>query len=278
MSCFRRVLLPALAVVIGAGTLAVAADVLSQFHLTEEDAQQAVFETVWEGRPQGFSGATSVFRALSSEARVAAVTAGAAFIRTYCESDAFRERYAAMRQSQRPVDITAKTQTDAQVDAQAAESLKALKQMQEAMKNMPPEVRKMAEAAMKEAGATGTVDQAMAESSKAVNKAKEEQKAANAKAAKKIAEHQLSQKEFDQRYPANPERYIAARLREFLDLTASVPFDAPMVSKGGKRYFADPALESKPDLWKRLYRAGKPSVDAARTAASAWLAKLEGKG
>ena len=29
------------------------------------------------------------------------------------------------------------------------------------------------------------------------------------------------------------------------------------------------------DFWKQLYRSGKPAVDAAREAATAWLAAIE---
>ncbi len=276
---FRRVLLPALAVVaIAAGTLAFAADVLSQFKLTEEEAQQDVFDTVWAGRPSAFGGAAAIFRTLPPDARPAAVTAAAAFVRTYCESDAFRERYATMRRQARPADITMKTQSDAEVDKQNAQSAQAMDQMAEAMKALPPEMRKMAEQAMKDAGGSGDLDAAMAEAKKAQKEGGATMKAANADARKKIAQHQLTQAEFDKTYPANPERFLAGRLRDFLALTASVPFDTPMRTRGGMKYFVDPELEKKPEYWKQLYRAGRPSVDAARTAATSWLAKLEGKG
>ena len=273
-----RVLLPALAgVLIAAGTLAFAADVLSQFRLTEEDAREDVFNTAWAARPSAFGAAGSIFRTLSPDARAAAVTGAAAFVRSYCESDAFREKYAAMRQANRPVDITMKTQSASDMDKQAARSDKAMADMQEAMKNMPPEMRKMAEAAMKEAGMTGTLDEQLEQSKKISKEGAAQAKAANAKASERLAQHQLSQKEFDATYPANPERFLAGRLREFLALTASVPFDAPMRTRGSTRYFVDPELEKKPEYWKQLYRAGRPSVDAARTAATAWLATLEGR-
>jgi hypothetical protein len=40
--------------------------------------------------------------------------------------------------------------------------------------------------------------------------------------------------------------------------------------------FVDRKLEGKSYAWKQLFRAGKPSVDAARTAATEWLTSLEG--
>ena len=111
---------------------------------------------------------------------------------------------------------------------------KAMAATKEAMANVPPEMRKMMEAAMAQAGAAGTdMDAQMADLQKQGSKALKEQNAAVAKADAKAAESRLNAKEFDQRYPANPDRFIAARLREFLALTATVPADAALVRRSG---------------------------------------------
>ena len=211
----RQVLLSGLAVIALAGSVAVAADILSQFRLTEEDAQTSVFETIWRGAPDGSGSAPSIFRALSPDARATAVAAAATFVRAYCESDAFRERYAAMRQAERPPDVPATTLANVDVDKQAAQTKKALDETRAALANMPPEVRKMMEAAMQEAG------QRHHEHRRAARAGGEgrgghvqKQKAAQAKASTAIAARQQSAKEFDETYPANPETFIARRLRD----------------------------------------------------------------
>jgi hypothetical protein len=273
---FRTYLMPGLiAVAVMIGSMAWAADILGQFRLTNEDAEQSVFDTLWAGSPDAFGSAPSIFRSLSPQARAAAVTAGAAFVRAYCESDAFREAYAAKRQASRPVEIQTNTAAKVDVDKQTAEMQKAMAASREAMANMPPEMKKMMEAAMAQAGAAGTdMDAQMADLQKQGAKAMKEQNAAVAKADAKAAESRLNAKEFDQRYPANPDRFVAARLREFLALTATVPAETALVRRSGSLVFADPALEAKPAYWKQLYRAGQPSVDAARDAATKWLAAL----
>jgi hypothetical protein len=266
------------AVVVTIGSIVGAADVLDQFRLTDEDAQQSVFDTLWQGTPDAFGAAPSIFRALSPQARATAVTAAAAFVRTYCESDAFREAYAARRQAARPTELPNTTAARVDVDKQTAEMQKAMAATKEAMANMPPEMKKMVEAAMAQAGGAGKdMDAQMADLQKQGAKAMKEQNVAVAKADAKAAESRLNAKEFDQRYPANPDRFIAARLREFITLTATVPADAALVRRSGSLVFADPALEAKPAYWKQLYRAGKPSVDAARDAATQWLAVLPAK-
>ena len=273
----RRSLALTIILVTAAAAFARTADVLSQFRLTRTDAEQGVFDTLWQGRPAGLDAASSVFRSLSPEARGAAVTAAAAFVRSYCESDAFRERYLAARRAQRPADVPATAVSGAEdVDRLAAEQSKALSDAQEALKNLPPEMRKMMEAAMKEAGAGEVdLDAQLAQSRKEIKASAETQKQAAAKARATIAEEQAKAAEFDRRYPANPDQYIALRLREFLDLTATVPAQTALVPRGGKMVFADPELEAKPELWKQLYRAGQPSVNAARSAATTWLATIE---
>jgi hypothetical protein len=202
------------------------------------------------------------------------VTALAAVVRTYAESNAFRERYALQRRADRPVEIKSTGATAADVDKQMSQSEQAMAQAQAALKDMPPEMRKMMEAMMKEAGGAADFDAAMAEGQKGMKEGAAKQKEAIAKTNAEAARSQQSAKAFDETYPANPEGLLARRLREFLDLTATVPDTAVLVPRGGKMVFADPVLEKKPDLWKQLYRAGKPARDAARAAAQRWLDAL----
>jgi hypothetical protein len=263
----------ALAVTIG--TLATAADVLSQFQLTGEEANEKTFDALWTGAPPELSSAASIFRGLSPDARAAAVTAAAAVARSYAESDAFRERYATQRRAGRPQEIKGTSMTAKDVDKQSADSAKALAEAQAAMKDLPPEMRKMVESMMKEAGGDANLDAMMAEGAKASREGAAAQKDAIEKTNAAAAKSQQSAKEFDAAYPANPERLVARRLREFLDYSATVPDSAVLVPRGGKMVFADPVLEKKPDYWKQLYRAGKPARDAARAAATAWLKSLD---
>lgn len=275
----RRFLMPGLAAVaVTIGSIAFAADVLTQFRLTEEDAHQSVFDSLWHGTPDGAGPAPSIFRTLAPQARATAVTAAAAFVRAYCESNTFREQYAAKRQAERPPDMPDTTAAKVDMDKQTAEMDKAMAETKAALANMPPEMRKMMEAAMKEAGAAGNdLDGQLSGLQKEMKKGAKEQKAALAETDAKLAEARLNAKQFDQTYPASPEAFIAGRLREFLALSATVPAEAALVRRSDKMVFADPALESKPEQWKQLYRAGKPSVDAARQSATAWLAAPDNK-
>jgi hypothetical protein len=53
-----------------------------------------------------------------------------------------------------------------------------------------------------------------------------------------------------------------------------VDYGAKLEPRDGMMRFVDPALERKPANWKLCYRAGRETVEAARAAATAWLAEL----
>lgn len=75
--------------------------------------------------------------------------------------------------------------------------------------------------------------------------------------------------------PATPRELVKLRLKEFLDLTADIDFDAKLVQSGKVKKFADPRLEAKSHEWKYCFRAGKETITAAREYARNWLNALK---
>ena len=67
--------------------------------------------------------------------------------------------------------------------------------------------------------------------------------------------------------PADPSVLVRTRLKEFLEESATVDFDAKLNGHA----FADPIYESKDQKWKMYYRAGKPVIEAAREEVKKWL-------
>ncbi|HTK18449.1 MAG TPA: hypothetical protein VL442_03000 [Mucilaginibacter sp.] len=67
--------------------------------------------------------------------------------------------------------------------------------------------------------------------------------------------------------PADPAELVRNRLKEFLEVSATVDFDAKLIGKT----FSDPTYESKDQKWKMYFRAGKPVIDAAREEVKKWL-------
>jgi hypothetical protein len=77
-------------------------------------------------------------------------------------------------------------------------------------------------------------------------------------------------------FPAhNPKPLLARRIKEFLEATEGIDFDAPLVSNGELKLFKNPDYEARPKAWKMGYRAGKQATEKARELARDWLKTLE---
>lgn len=243
----------------------VAANVLADLGVTE-DAARTTVDNWFCGGNIYFPGDARVFRGASDAVRAEMVTAVLTFGKAYLQSDSFAARYAEYRDANRPQAPEAAEASGSNAMAQEMEA--SIKQMQEQMKTMPPDMQKQMQEVidamrtqMKEMLDDPEQRQIMDES------ARREQEA-------KTKSYQESLREFDERYPADVNQMVAARLREFLALAGSVDFNAKLVADGSRKKFADPTLEAKPSEWKLCFRAGKPAVNAARAFAQAWLKEL----
>ena len=83
------------------------------------------------------------------------------------------------------------------------------------------------------------------------------------------------QKQFEQDFPEDLQLLIQSRLREFLDLTADIDFNAKLVSRNGRMVFENPDYESRDTNWKKCYRAGRETIEAARAFAQQWLSEIK---
>jgi len=76
---------------------------------------------------------------------------------------------------------------------------------------------------------------------------------------------------WQQMYPENPAVLIKARLKEYLDLVATVDFTAELKDVSRMKKFVNPAYEAKSLKWKAIYRAGKDVNDVAVAFVQDWL-------
>lgn len=80
---------------------------------------------------------------------------------------------------------------------------------------------------------------------------------------------------WEQEYPADCQQKVRERLQKFLDLSATVDFNAELKQVGNKKKFVNPVYESKPYDWKQIYRAGKEVIEPARQFAEQWMEELK---
>jgi hypothetical protein len=269
-----RLLIPAglVALAASAGAVAVtAADVLAQFKLTRPAAETHVFDAVWNQGLGYFGAGTRLFKTMPGDARAAAVTAGAEFAKAYTQTEDFRARYARQREANRPTPPPPAKSYKEQQAEQRAQFDKSLAEMKASAAKAAPDMRKLLE----ETAASLQAQQAAMDKDTALQAQMEQ--GHNMMAEMKQQHYLREVKEYEQGFPQNPQQLIATRLRAFLAVSATVPAQAALVERDGKLRFVDRRFEGQNDFWKQLYRAGKPAVDAAREAATRWLAELEPK-
>lgn len=72
-------------------------------------------------------------------------------------------------------------------------------------------------------------------------------------------------------YPEDPKILVKARLNEYLQLLATVDFDAKTSGSPKNQKFINPVYEKKSLKWKAIYRAGKDVNEVASAFAKEWL-------
>lgn len=248
-----------------------AQDALAQLGVSPKAASNAVVTGVTSGSVNTWA-VGRAFKAADAAVRAELASGGIAWAKAHTQSPEFASAYAKLREDRKPqapvYTDTPEEALDKQLAKQKADAQKNAEDMKKALETMPPDVRTQVEEGMKGAAAalaqmdTPEMRKIQLDGMRMERESRKTQYAADLK-------------KWEAEYPANPTPLIAKRLKAFLDLSASVNFDAKVEPRDGKLRFVDPQLERKPSDWKLLYRAGRPAVDAARAAAQAWLAELK---
>jgi len=211
-----------------------------------------------------FPGNKAAFKSASGQARAAMVQALATFGKAYVQSDAFKQKYAAYLEANRPTPPTPKS-ADGEMARQKKELEDGIKNMQENMKQMPPDQQKEMQ---------GVIDAMKAQMAQYDDPAMKQMLATSIEQENIDAKRQYEEdlKEFNDDHPTDVNILVARRLEEFVDLSETVNFDAKLDANGS---FVDRKYENQDGNWKLLYRAGRPAVDAARAFAQEWLKELK---
>jgi hypothetical protein len=248
-----------------------AQDVLAQLGVKPKAASDAVMTGVTSGSVNTWAVAKS-FKMADAAVRAELASGGIAWAKTYTQSPEFASAYAKLREERKPqapvYTDTPEEALEQQLARQKDEAQKNAEDMKKALETMPPDVRKQVEEGMK--GAAAALAQMDTPEMRKIQLDGMRMERESRK-----TQYADDLKQWEAEYPANPTPLISKRLKAFLDLSASVNFDAKVEPRDGKLRFVDPQYERKPADWKLLYRAGRPAVDAARASAQAWLAELK---
>jgi hypothetical protein len=166
------------------------------------------------------------------------------YIKNYCNSPEFKDKYEAYRQSQKP----SVPQMSEEEKAYQREAIAQQEEMfsPEVLEVLPPEARAEALRSLEDMKANVNGE---------------------------LSSGQIAS--WEEEVPADPNVAIKKGLKKFLEESKDVDYTAATYMKGNRQLFTDPLYEAKPGQWKACYRAGRDVSEAGRDFAKEWLAELE---
>jgi hypothetical protein len=241
-------------------------DYLSDLKCTKEDVQHYIENSIGGG----YLSYPGDARLIPAAKRAAIVRAAGEFAKTYVKTDAFKSWYAEYRDQHKPT-MPEELKSAADNRSEQVDSLKkSLAEMEKAYKEAPAGAKEIFRQNIE------TTKQMLKEFGKA-NPQQDQQMDQYAKQANEQSRKEYNDKvaQWEKEFPAGNYRpLLKKRLKEFLDASAGVDFNATLVAKGKKKAFANPDYENKDGDWKRCFRAGKEATEAARAFAQQWLKEL----
>lgn len=260
----RRVVVFTVALVLIAGLGMLAADVFQTYRLDKQGWDDSFMSAVaanWFNPYQ----IPKALKALPPAERVAVVYALGSAYKAFFETPAFKEAYRKRYEASLPDELKPPRTAKEIADGLRAEQAKAIKDIDESTKSVPPEMRKQMEAAATQMKAALKQQEAMIDEMSAQIAQQEKQRYEAAK----------NRPPDPDATPADPRVALKRSLKSFLDATAGVDYAAPLKPGGGLKVFVNATYEQKPREWKMCYRAGKDTCEAARAFATNWLAELK---
>jgi len=255
-----------LTVLVLTGAVALAQNVLAQLGQTEASAREYIITEFGESNERGSLLIVPAYQAydkLSPAARGQVTTGLYAWTKAYVNSAAFKKAYADKRTESTPQPRlhpgTVDQELKAELDSRRAEFEKGAKDLIAAgQKEFVDSTRKLMDDP-----ATASTARTEIEETRAKDK----------------ADYDRAMEAWRREFPADPMIVVARHLREFLAATPDVDFaaKATKVIEAGSFYvyeFDNPAYNQKPWQWRWSYSFGPEALNAARTAAAAWVKEI----
>jgi hypothetical protein len=256
------------------------ADVFSDLNTTKVQAQEDIISSISNGYLNYPSACAKI--ALASRASIVQIVGN--FAKSYSKTDDFKKRYAEWWKNQEPKKPETPEERIAKesADMQGNSNDNGQKEMVDNMKKLISDTKDVNLKKQYEDALKGIVEmQAQMKKQLESPEYKEQMKQVKESALKIYTdEYKTQMEEYNNNFAnwkaiQNPSILIKKRLKDFLELSASVDFNAQLKNEQyGKKQFVNEDYQQKDDNWKRCFRAGKPAVDASRAIAQDWLKEL----
>ena len=255
-------------------------DILKELGLDKEMAEDYISGNFFSGSIQIYK--TDQMLALSPSKRASLVKAIGDYIRAYVESSAFADKFEEEKRSFLGLDALEEGLSKAEMIEQFLQQLKSDEvEVTNALKTASGSKKAELETALKQIKEAQVAlnDPKHPKHKKYFDIMKEEimpekssgdyEDPAEAKEAAKI----MNGIEFES-FPSTPKEMVKKRLKEFIEISGTIDYNAKIEKRGSKYYFVDSRYEQKDPTWKLMYRCGKEVMIPARAYAQQWLAQL----
>lgn len=172
-----------------------------------------------------------------------------AYVKTYCTGDEFAEMYRKKREAAKPVSEPWRPD---------AEQLKA---QQESVEELGKQLAELKKNKQIPASALNAMEKTYGDAKKQVEDSKDPTP---------------NKTLWEKKYPADVKIAVRNRLKEYLEIAATVDFSAQLTppDKYGRKKFINPAYEKQTLKWKSIFRAGKEVNVAVTAFIQGWLKEL----
>jgi hypothetical protein len=198
---------------------ALAADSMAAFGLKANELEARIVESLANGyipaQPD-----KKAFKAAPPETQAAFVRSTLSWFKTYTETDTFKTDYANQRASAKPAPAESKGTADQQYAAFLEEQRKDIERTKQEIAQMPPEMQKQMQGVVKQ------MEDNLAKSAKDPQMAEIMKDSYAKEAIAAQQDYQERMATWEKKYPEDPKALVAARLRQFLEVSQSVDFDA----------------------------------------------------
>lgn len=246
---------------------------LTQLGLTETAARGLLMDEIQTaGGGKMATAGRAAYLKLPEAARGPVTTELFAWAKAYVNSPAFEAAYARARTAAMPQGSQYDRTIDEELKKQLDEKLAVLENSKVAAQSMPAAEAQKFLASLKE-----TADQLRSPEMQRTLRAQLE-----AERGTRNAQDDKSTEQWQEKFPADRQALFARRLREFLDATTDVDFEARkkvVKNLAGETvgYWLSEAHQKKPWQWLEALVVGKEATMSARAAAEAWLKEIASK-
>ena len=244
---------------------------LLQFKTDEESAKSNILYAV--SGPSYYFPNVKIIKDMAAGDRVAVIQSIGKNIKEYLSSKEFTGEYNKLREDRKPTPPEAPKLSNQLKDEQKANLVNAIAEAEKNKKQMPADQQPIFDELIK------TFKQQLADLDDPNNTMYSSQTDEYIKQGHDMEMQDYNTKlaQWEADYPKDdPKPMIKKWISSFIDKTADINFNAKLEKdKYGKMKFADQQYESKDSQWKLFYRAGKETVDAARSFAQNWLKEIK---